>query len=340
MTPSTEEVTYVLGCRLRVTPATNESSFHGWSIGPMYYATLVMAEAMGPTNASQITDLEPNNNNDLTPAYAIYENEVPMRVALFNYMDDPTGASTLSVTVSLAGGNLPQVKVKYLLAPSVVSKYNFTWAGQTFGGVYESDGRLKGDPDVKTVTCNGGNCIITVPAPSMALVFLSDQALQESDTGTTVTFPTTVFTKTLNTATVDASILATSNGHQGFTEGEGNGGSTSRSSGTNEATRRVVAVSMSFAWIVVFVSLLLLTNMGQPDLVHVMIEILEEHRTGFLAPLAAITGRELQLWPTYVPMVTKLCTTILLSSTVETVEGKYLDFRVRPIAWYRSLELG
>ncbi|KAJ7592313.1 hypothetical protein C8J56DRAFT_742020, partial [Mycena floridula] len=88
---------------------------------------------------------------------------------------------------------------------------------------YVSDGRLKGDPDVKTVTCNGGNCVITVPAPSMALVFLSNQA-------TTVTFPTTVFTKTLNTATVDASILATSNGHQGFMEGEGNGGSTSRSS--------------------------------------------------------------------------------------------------------------
>ncbi|KAJ7592262.1 hypothetical protein C8J56DRAFT_1131806 [Mycena floridula] len=237
-------------------PATNESSFHGWSIGPMYYATLVMAEAMGPTNASQIIDLQPNNNNDFTPAYAIYENGVPMRVALFNYMDDPTGASTLSVTLSLAGGNLPQVKVKYLLAPSVVSKYNFTWAGQTFGGVYESDGRLKGDPDVKTVTCNGGNCVITVPAPSMALIFLSDQALQESDTGTTVTFPTTVFTQTLNTATVDASILATSNGHQGFTEGEGNGGSTSQSSRTNEAMRRVMAVSMSFAWIVVFVSVI------------------------------------------------------------------------------------
>ncbi|KAJ7592243.1 hypothetical protein C8J56DRAFT_1131789 [Mycena floridula] len=211
---------------------------------------------MGPSNASQIIDLQPNNNNDFTPAYAIYENGVPMRVALFNYMDDPTGASTLSVTVSVAGANLPQVKVKYLLAPSVISKDNFTWAGQTFGGVYESDGRLKGDPDVKTVTCNGGNCVITVPAPSMALVFLPDQALSESDTGTTVTFPTTVFTKTLNTVMVDASILATSNGHQGFTEGEGNGGSTSRSSGTNEATRRVVAVSMSLAWIVVFASVI------------------------------------------------------------------------------------
>ncbi|KAJ7592295.1 hypothetical protein C8J56DRAFT_1131874, partial [Mycena floridula] len=68
-----------------------------------------MAEAMGPTNASQIIDLQPNNNNDFMPAYAIYENGVPMRVALFNYMDDPTGASTLSVTGSVAGGNLPQV---------------------------------------------------------------------------------------------------------------------------------------------------------------------------------------------------------------------------------------
>ncbi|KAJ7592275.1 hypothetical protein C8J56DRAFT_781260, partial [Mycena floridula] len=121
---------------------------------------------------------------------------------------------------------------------------------------YESDARLKGDIDVKAVTCNGKNCIVIVPAPPMALVFLSEQALWESDAGTTVPFSTTVFTKTLNTATVNASILATSNGHQGFTEGEGNGGSTSRSSGTNEATRRVVAVLMSLAWIVVFISVI------------------------------------------------------------------------------------
>ncbi|KAJ7572751.1 glycoside hydrolase family 79 protein, partial [Mycena floridula] len=199
---------------VRISSATNESSFHGWSVGPIYYSTLVMAEAMGPTNASQILDLKANNNSDFTPAYAIYENGVPARIALFNYIDDPSGASTYSATVSINGGSpLSQVKVKYLTAPSVSTKYNFTWAGQTFGGVYESDGRIKGDLDVKTVTCNGGNCVIQVPAPSFALVFLSEQAFSGSDTGTTVTFPTTVFTKTLNTATVDASILATSNGH-------------------------------------------------------------------------------------------------------------------------------
>ncbi|KAJ7592270.1 hypothetical protein C8J56DRAFT_886976 [Mycena floridula] len=78
---------------------------------------------------------------------------------------------------------------------------NFTWAGQTFGGVYESDSRLKGDLHVKTVTCNGGNRIIAIPAPSSALVFLSEQVLSESDMGTTVNFPTTVFTKILRVNT-------------------------------------------------------------------------------------------------------------------------------------------
>ncbi|KAJ7572959.1 hypothetical protein C8J56DRAFT_1133492, partial [Mycena floridula] len=214
--------------------ATNESSFHGWSIGPIYYSILVMAEAMGPTNASQIIDLKANNDNEFTPAYAIYENGAHARVALFNYIDDPSGAGTYSATISINGGSpLSQVKVKYLTAPSVSTKYNYTWAGQTFGGVYESDGRIKGEVDVQTVTCNGGNCVIKVPAPGFALVFLSEQALAGSDTGTPVTFPTTVFTKTLNTATVDPSLLATSNGHQGFVEGAGAGGSTSRSSVKN-----------------------------------------------------------------------------------------------------------
>ncbi|KAJ7574780.1 glycoside hydrolase family 79 protein [Mycena floridula] len=111
--------------------ATNESSFHGWSIGPIYYSILVMAEAMGPTNASQIIDLKANNDNEFTPAYAIYENGAPARVALFNYIDDPSGASTYSATISINGGApLSQVKVKYLTAPSVSTKYNYTWAGK------------------------------------------------------------------------------------------------------------------------------------------------------------------------------------------------------------------
>ncbi|KAJ7581801.1 hypothetical protein C8J56DRAFT_1101294 [Mycena floridula] len=66
------------------TPATNDSSFHGWSIGLVYYSTLVI-------------DLQANVDNEFTPAYATYENGVPMRMALFNYMDHPTGTSTVSL---------------------------------------------------------------------------------------------------------------------------------------------------------------------------------------------------------------------------------------------------
>ena len=91
---------------------------------------------------------------------------------------------------------------------------------QTFGDAFGSDGRLSGDQDIQTVTCSGGTCKIQVPAPSFALVFLSDQALSESDNGANMTFPTTSLrTRTVNTATVDPSVLATSNGHGGFRPG-------------------------------------------------------------------------------------------------------------------------
>ena len=91
---------------------------------------------------------------------------------------------------------------------------------QTLGDALGSDGRLSGDKDIQTVTCSGGTCKIQVPAPSFALVFLSDQALSESDNGANMTFPTTTSrTRTVNTATVNPSVLATSNGHGGFVHG-------------------------------------------------------------------------------------------------------------------------
>lgn len=75
---------------------------------------MVMAEAMGPSNTSQILDLNANSENVYTPAYAIYENGVPARVALFNYIDDPSGASTYSASISVNGVVPSQVKVKYV----------------------------------------------------------------------------------------------------------------------------------------------------------------------------------------------------------------------------------
>ncbi len=74
---------------------------------------------MGASNVSQILDLNANDGNIFTPAYAIYENGNPVRVALFNYITDPSGASTYTASISIGGGETgqangtpAQVKVK------------------------------------------------------------------------------------------------------------------------------------------------------------------------------------------------------------------------------------
>ncbi|KAL0952547.1 hypothetical protein HGRIS_006805 [Hohenbuehelia grisea] len=209
-------------------PPTNQSTFHQWTIGPIYYASLIVAESLGPSNKSQVLDLNANGGNIFTPAYAIYENGNPARVALFNYVTDPSGASDITAQIAIGGSGINQpngspasVKVKYFSASSVSQKYNFKWANQTFGNIFESDGRLMGNEDIQTVQCDTGTnlCSIKVPAPGFALVFLSDSAQTENAGAGSTTFPTTAQTKTRNTATVDPSVLATSNGHKGMNGG-------------------------------------------------------------------------------------------------------------------------
>ncbi|KDQ55999.1 glycoside hydrolase family 79 protein [Jaapia argillacea MUCL 33604] len=194
-------------------PPTNQSTFRQWSIGPLYYSALVVAEAIGSTGKAQIVDLQPNANNQYTPAYAIYENGAAAKVVLLNYMTDPSGANDYTATIQVQG--VSSVQVKYLSAPSVSTKANITWAGQTFGDKLSSDGRLQGTEDVQTVPCNNGACPIKVTAPGLALVFLSNTAYSDSAPSTTQTFATTAYTKTQHTATVAATVLATSNGHSG-----------------------------------------------------------------------------------------------------------------------------
>ena len=53
-----------------------------WTIGRMYYVSLITAKIFGPSNASQIVDLSPNANNIYTLDYTIYENGNPTRLAL------------------------------------------------------------------------------------------------------------------------------------------------------------------------------------------------------------------------------------------------------------------
>jgi hypothetical protein len=109
-----------------------------------------LAEAFGKTNTSQIIDLGANENNPLTPAYAIYEQGGLSKVALINYMDDNrTGTNDLQVTVQVSSGVPQSVQVKYvsfflvvgwlvdllyyyryLSATSVSDRDGITWAGQ------------------------------------------------------------------------------------------------------------------------------------------------------------------------------------------------------------------
>ncbi|KAI0051175.1 glycoside hydrolase family 79 protein [Auriscalpium vulgare] len=205
-------------------PPTNQSTYRQWTIGPVYYAALVMAEALGPSNASQVVDLNMNSGNTFTPGYAIYENGSPTKLVLFNFVTDNSTASDYTASISIGGGQTgqpgaspSQVKVKYLRAESVSQKGNFTWAGQTLGQHFESDGRLTGDVDVQTVTCDGNNvCAVTVPAPSVALVFLTDDSYSAVTPSDTLTFPTSVQTRTVNTIYIDPSAIKTSNGHWGM----------------------------------------------------------------------------------------------------------------------------
>lgn len=221
-------------------PPTNQSTFRQWTVAPLYYAVLAVAETFGPSGNAQIVDLFMNSNNIYTPGYAIYENGAPVRMAFINYLTDASGASSYTATINFEGGTVPSsVKVKYLLAPSVAEKQNVTWAGQTFGNFLSSDGRLQGSESIQTVNCDTTNnaCAINVPAPSFALVFLTDSAFSESEPTATQTFSTTSVTKTVNTATVNPSVLATSNGHGGM-DGAEVLGSTSKGSASSGGVAR------------------------------------------------------------------------------------------------------
>jgi hypothetical protein len=87
-------------------PPTNQTKYGvEWTVGPVYYSALVMAEAMGPRNKSQVSDITQNIN---TPIYAIYEGGAPTKLALFNFVTDASGASTYHAVVSIGGGSTGQ----------------------------------------------------------------------------------------------------------------------------------------------------------------------------------------------------------------------------------------
>ncbi|GMK54139.1 hypothetical protein CspeluHIS016_0107250 [Cutaneotrichosporon spelunceum] len=288
------------------TPPPLDGMGKQWTTGSIYYSTLVVAEAFGRTGTAQIIDLLTDGGDMYHPAYVVYENSAPSRVVLFNYVSDPSGASTYNAVISLSdlvrtpsappanppvtgvapstpddltndpdtavdpplapnagagpnagapnqpaipdpnavnldpapanpeesptangaaggGAQAPPVKraqlgvssvfVRYLLAPSTAEQYNITWAGQTLGDSFASDGRLYGTAETHEFACNNGQCVVPVPAPAIAVVFLGKEALYEStpEPQATATFATTLG---VGTAIIDVgAVQATGNGY-------------------------------------------------------------------------------------------------------------------------------
>ncbi|KIR52771.1 hypothetical protein I315_04634 [Cryptococcus gattii Ru294] len=219
-------------------PPSNLSITRQWTPGSVYYSAVVIAEAFGKSNTSKIVDLTPSPENDANyiyhPVYAIYENDVVARMVLFNFIDDSTGGSDLQVTINIQNQSPTQVQVRYFRADSVSEQYDIYWANQTLGHSFASDGRLYGGLETITITCDGGACIVPVPAPSVALVYLTDAALEESSVSedVTSTYPTTILG--FGSATVDVGSLSTSNGKEGSGQG-----STSKGGATSSAGRKM-----------------------------------------------------------------------------------------------------
>lgn len=116
---------------------------------------------------------------------------------------------------------------------------------QTMGTMFKSDGRFQGNHTTTTVNCDqvANTCNVQVPAPGFALVFFTTDALDEVSPQMPMTFATSALTRTVciflldlcsvvieentdvptchfffpqqNTATVDPTVIATSNGHGG-----------------------------------------------------------------------------------------------------------------------------
>ncbi|KEP51984.1 putative glycoside hydrolase family 79 protein [Rhizoctonia solani 123E] len=204
-------------------PPGNRTNFRQWTVGSTFYSILAISEAIGHSGNVQVADLNLGAGSAsamYTPGYTIVESGTPVKVALFNFISDATGASNYNAVVTVPAGQ-EQVRVKYLYAESVSSKQNITWANQTLGQTfYASDGRLQNQLDIVTVPCSNGSCRVPMRAPSFALVYLSDHELNEiTPTGAAAkTFATTVTTRRYGQVFVDPSLLATSNGDGGAQE--------------------------------------------------------------------------------------------------------------------------
>ncbi|KAG2221696.1 hypothetical protein INT45_002734 [Circinella minor] len=146
-----------------------------WIVNPIYYGSLVTAEALGPSDAKpQVVHIEVSS--DSRAAYAIFHQQALKYIVLINLNPDEEAVFSLQSSFTESWWNNDEngdenniLKVKRLTADSLQEKHVIQWAGQTLHGV--SDGLLRGDIEIDQVKCNDPNqCEITLPKGSVALV--------------------------------------------------------------------------------------------------------------------------------------------------------------------------
>ncbi|EJD50973.1 hypothetical protein AURDEDRAFT_160114 [Auricularia subglabra TFB-10046 SS5] len=234
-----------------VPPPHNATAPFQWTVGPIMYGILAVAEALGDTGKARVADLGANGGNSYTPGYVIYENNQPARILLINFMSDKSGGHDYTARIAT---NAAQVRVRYMLADSVLSKTGVTWAGQasdiSFGGYFESDGLLRGEHKTETVACSGGVCPVRVPGPSIALVFLTESSYEPQDS--MQTFATSHTTRMHNTAAVDGLTLQTSNGLDAEDRDKLRGSSTS---GFQRNSARALSANTAFPFVALVAAL-------------------------------------------------------------------------------------
>ncbi|KAI5122396.1 hypothetical protein M0805_002947 [Coniferiporia weirii] len=176
-----------LGVTYNLFDPPSEDSYQsaGWRTGAVYYAMLVLAEAISNTT-SVVVDLNIDGSvssyNATVAGYAVYDGEAheKSKLVLFNYdyPRAPNNASDSNSTIEGTGRNTTQtfvlpanltssVGVRYFLAENITEETAITWAGQTVG----SNGDLQGTQAMDTFDCKDG-CSIAVPGPGLAVVWL------------------------------------------------------------------------------------------------------------------------------------------------------------------------
>ena len=121
-------------------------------------------------NADKIAPLD--DQSTAYAAYAIYENDSPVRVLLYN-SDYYTTGTRPSETFTLSGLTSATVTAKRLTAAYSTSRVDQgespTVAGLTFGN---GDCTVQGTESAETATVSGGEATFTVGASEALLVYL------------------------------------------------------------------------------------------------------------------------------------------------------------------------